>query len=79
MELDPKYQNESGKPRKIGGDRLRYQSQGSNHVRCFAWYQRKYRRLAVRWERQKVYFDSFIDLATLFGTNMLHVTKLTSN
>lgn len=26
---------------------------------------RKYRRLVVRWERQKVYFNSFIDLATI--------------
>ena len=25
--------------------------------RCFAWYQRKYRRLVVRWERQKINFD----------------------
>lgn len=33
--------------------------------RCFAWYQRKYRRLVVRWERRKVYFDAFIDLATI--------------
>ncbi|MEH2272204.1 MAG: hypothetical protein V7K68_27910 [Nostoc sp.] len=27
--------------------------------------ERKYRRLVVRWERQKVYFDAFIDLATI--------------
>ncbi|WP_334828191.1 hypothetical protein [Nostoc sp.] len=30
-----------------------------------SWYQRKYRRLVVRWERQKVYFDAFIDLAAI--------------
>ena len=33
--------------------------------RCFAWYQRKYRRLVVRWERQKICFDSFVDLAMI--------------
>ncbi|MEH2199813.1 hypothetical protein [Nostoc sp.] len=33
--------------------------------KCRLAYQRKYRRLVVRWERQKVYFDSFIDLATI--------------
>ncbi|MHC5615150.1 MAG: hypothetical protein ACYTXA_30280 [Nostoc sp.] len=27
--------------------------------------ERKYRRLSVRWERQKLYFDAFIDLATI--------------
>ncbi len=33
--------------------------------RCFAWYQRKYRRLVVRSELQKVYFHALIDLATI--------------
>lgn len=47
-----------GRPIKISVPRFQQE-------RCFAWYQRKYRRLAVRWERQKVYFDSFIDLATI--------------
>ena len=47
-----------GRPIKISAPR--YQQE-----RCFAWYQRKYRRLVVRWERQTVYFDAFIDLATI--------------
>ena len=47
-----------GRPIKISVPRFQQE-------RCFAWYQRKYRRLAVRWERQKVYFDAFIDLATI--------------
>jgi len=47
-----------GRPIKISVPR--YQQE-----RCFAWYQRKYRRLVVRWERKKVYFDAFIDLATI--------------
>ena len=33
--------------------------------RCLAWYQRKYRRLVVRWERQKANFDAFLFLATI--------------
>jgi IS5 family transposase len=47
-----------GRPIKISVPRFQQE-------RCFAWYQRKYRRLAVRWERQKVYFDAFIDLGTI--------------
>lgn len=47
-----------GRPIKISVPR--YQQE-----RCFAWYQRKYRCLVVRWERKKVYFDAFIDLATI--------------
>ena len=31
--------------------------------RSFAWFQRKYRRLVVRWERLKVCFDAFLLLA----------------
>ncbi|WP_242065014.1 transposase [Nostoc sp. FACHB-133] len=46
------------RPIKISVPRLQQE-------RCFAWYQRKYHRLVVRWERQKVYFDTFIDLATI--------------
>jgi IS5 family transposase len=33
--------------------------------RCFAWLQRKYRRLVVRWERLKVCFDAFLSLAII--------------
>ncbi len=53
-----KNRKNKGRPIKISAPR--YQQE-----RCFAWYQRKYRRLAVRWERQTVYFDAFIDLATI--------------
>ncbi len=31
--------------------------------RTFSWFQRKYRRLVVRWERLKVCFDAFLLLA----------------
>jgi transposase len=33
--------------------------------RCFAWLQRKYRRLVVRWERLKGCFDAFLSLAII--------------
>ena len=33
--------------------------------RTFAWFQRKYRRLVVRWERIPEIFDGFISLATI--------------
>ena len=47
-----------GRPIKISVPRFQQE-------RCFAWYQRKYRRLAVRWERQKSNFDAFLSLATI--------------
>jgi hypothetical protein len=33
--------------------------------RCFAWFQRKYRRLVVRWERISACFNAFLSLATI--------------
>lgn len=33
--------------------------------RCFAWFQRKYRRLVVRWERISAVFNAFLSLATI--------------
>jgi IS5 family transposase len=47
-----------GRPVKISVPRFQQE-------RCFAWYQRKYRRLVVRWERQKINFDAFLSLATV--------------
>lgn len=40
--------------------------------RCFAWYQRKYRRLAVRWERKAKNFEGFLSLAMIH----LWITKI---
>jgi IS5 family transposase len=39
---------------------LRFQQE-----RCFAWFQRKYRRLVVRWEKISACFNAFISLATI--------------
>src|SRR6266850_972295 len=33
--------------------------------RTFAWFQKKYRRLVVRWERMAACFDAFLAIATI--------------
>jgi hypothetical protein len=33
--------------------------------RTFAWFQKKYRRLVVRWERRAVCFNAFLALAII--------------
>jgi IS5 family transposase len=53
------------KTKKNKGTSIKISAPRFQQERCFAWYQRKYRRLVVRWERRKVYFDAFIDLATI--------------
>ena len=53
-----KTQKNRGRPIKISVPRFQQE-------RCFAWDQRKYRRLVVRWERQKANFDAFLSLATV--------------
>jgi IS5 family transposase len=53
-----KNKKKRGRPIKISVPRFQQE-------RCFAWYQRKYRRLVVRWERQKNSFDAFLSLATV--------------
>lgn len=63
--FDLKYQNGFGKPGKIKVDLLKFQFRDFSRNAVSAWYQRKYRRLVVRWERQKAYFDALIDLATI--------------
>ncbi len=47
-----------GRPIKISVPRFQQE-------RCFAWFQRKYRRLVVRWERNFVCFNAFLSLATI--------------
>ncbi len=53
--------------RKISPSTSRWQVE-----RCFAWMQRKYRRLAVRWERKSRYWNGFLQLSII----MLWVDKL---
>ncbi len=47
-----------GRPIKISVPRFQQE-------RYFAWFQRKYRRLVVRWERIPACFNAFISLATI--------------
>ena len=47
-----------GRPIKISAPRFQIE-------RCFAWFQRKYRRLVVRWERISACFNAFVSLATI--------------
>ena len=47
-----------GRPIKIAVPRFQME-------RCFAWFQRKYRRLVVRWERISACFNAFVSLATI--------------
>ncbi|MEM7580431.1 MAG: transposase [Cyanobacteria bacterium P01_A01_bin.80] len=53
-----KTKKNKGRPIKISVPRHQQE-------RCFAWFQRKYRRLVVRWERKKICFDAFISIATI--------------
>jgi len=47
-----------GRPIKISVPRFQQEP-------CFAWFQRKYRRLVVRWERIAACFNGFLSLATI--------------
>lgn len=54
------YKSKKHRGRPIKNDTPRFQQE-----RCFSWFQRKYRRLVVRWERQPFVFDGFLTLATI--------------
>ncbi|MBW4553208.1 MAG: transposase [Aphanocapsa sp. GSE-SYN-MK-11-07L] len=58
--------NPLGRPIKMSVPRFQQE-------RCFAWLQRKYRRLVVRWERLTDCFDAFLHLAIIH----IWVNKLT--
>ncbi len=53
-----KRKKNQGRPIKISVPRFQQE-------RCFAWFQRKYRRLVVRWERISACFNAFVSLATI--------------
>jgi hypothetical protein len=61
--FDPKYENGYGKLRKTRGRPIKSPFPDFNRNVALL-VSRKYRRLAVRWERQKL-FDAFIDLGTI--------------
>ena len=51
-------QKHRGRPIKKGVPRFQAE-------RTFAWFQKKYRRLVVRWERSAACFEAFLTLATV--------------
>ena len=63
--IRPQFPKRSYKTKKSRGRPIKISVPRFQQERCFAWYQRKYRRLAVRWERQKANFDAFLFLATI--------------
>jgi IS5 family transposase len=54
------WKNRKPRGRPIKQDVPRYQAE-----RTFAWFQRKYRRLVVRWERLTVCFNAFLAIAMI--------------
>jgi hypothetical protein len=58
-------QNAIGRQREIWADQLKYQSLVFKSSVASAWFQRKYRRLVVRWERISACFNAFVSLATI--------------
>lgn len=46
--------------RKVAPSTSRWQVE-----RCFAWMQRKFRRLVVRWERREVYWHGFLQISII--------------
>ena len=63
--IRPQFPKRTYKTRKTLGRPIKISVPRFQQERCFAWYQRKYRRLVVRWERQQIYFDAFLSLATV--------------
>jgi hypothetical protein len=61
-----KTKNRRGRPITIGVPRFQAE-------RTFAWFQKKHRRLVVRWERLPICFTAFLAIATIH----LWVQKLT--
>jgi hypothetical protein len=53
------------KSRKPRGRPLKMEVPRFQAERTFAWFQKQYRRLVVRWERRSVYFTAFLAMAII--------------
>jgi hypothetical protein len=53
------------KPKKTRGRPLKQDVPRFQAERTFAWFQKKYRRVVVRWERIAACFDAFLAIATV--------------
>jgi len=63
--IRPQVPKRTWKTRKNRGRPIKISVPRFQQERCFAWFQRKYRRLVVRWERISACFNAFISLATI--------------
>ena len=61
--IRPQIKKRQWKGKKLLGRPIKEIVPRYQQERSFSWLQRKYRRLVVRWERLKVYFDAFLLLA----------------
>lgn len=63
--IRPQLPKRTGKTKKKRGRPIKISLPRFQQERCFAWFQRKYRRLVVRWERISACFNAFVFLATI--------------
>ena len=63
--IRPQLPKRTWKTRKNRGRPIKISVPRFQQERCFAWFQRKYRRLVVRWERISTCFNAFVSLATI--------------
>ncbi len=63
--IRPQIPKRTWKTKKNRGRQILISVPRFQQERCFAWFQRKYRRLVVRWERISTCFSAFISLATI--------------
>ena len=63
--IRPQLPKRAWKTKRNRGRPIKNSVQRFQQERCFAWFQRKYRRLVVRWERISACFNAFVSLATI--------------
>ena len=63
--IRPQWPKRVWKTKKNKGRPIKISVPGFQQERCFSWFQKKYRRLVVRWERISACFDAFLSLATI--------------
>ena len=63
--IRPQLPKRNWKTKKNRGRPIKSSVPRFQQERCFAWFQRKYRRFVVRWERIFAVFNAFLTLATI--------------
>jgi hypothetical protein len=64
--IRPQWPKRVWKTKKNRGRPIQISVPRFQQERYFAWFQRKYRRLVVRWERISACFNAFLSLATIY-------------